>query len=550
MSKRVNTVLVFACLLLALGLIYALGYQATEPFYNNDETRHVMTGVYFRDALHDLPLTHWRAYTINYYLQYPALGLLVWPPFFYFIEGLLMSVFGTSLVVSKALVLLFAMMACAYLFALVRRSHGASMAAAAVLLLALSPLVFELSHQVMLEVPTLALGLAATYHFTRYLDTERRRDLLLAGLSAALAALTRFDAVYLLPLFVMLVIARRRVSLLWRKEVLMVAALALLLVAPFYALSASGIGWMHFKFATETLSPGDPAFFSLRRFFFYPSLLPRQLGWFALLPVVVGLISGLAPQRRAARWPYLALILATYLSFTPLGEVESRHAIYWLPAFAFFAADGMALITKRLRAPVVYLPLAALVIAGTAWTTLAQPRRYLRGYEEAAQMVTENSQTSPYCFFVGALNGDFIYQIRRHDPARKLWVLRADKLLFSVLIVPGGDSRQFATGEQEILAAIFKFDPEFLVVELPPQLDQSTETARQRSEFEERVRAAIKNHPERFKLEEEIAVDTNDESFRGTRLQVFRNIFRNEHPERRLEMQILMLRETFQTTTP
>jgi len=90
LTHRRRLLLLFS-LLLALGLIYALAYQASEPFYNNDETRHVMTGLYFRDLLHDMPVSHLRDYTIHYYLQYPALGLLVWPPFFYFIEGLRVS---------------------------------------------------------------------------------------------------------------------------------------------------------------------------------------------------------------------------------------------------------------------------------------------------------------------------------------------------------------------------------------------------------------------------------------------------------------------------
>jgi 4-amino-4-deoxy-L-arabinose transferase-like glycosyltransferase len=549
-SGRMNEHRLLFVALLLLALIYLVSYVASEPFYNNDETRHVMTGVYFRDALHDMPLGNFRSYTINYYLQYPALGLLVWPPFFYFIEGLLMSIFGTSLVVSKVLIGIFAAMACAYLFSLVRRSHGTNRAMVAVLVLGLSPLVFELSHHVMLEIPTLALGLAAAYHFIRYLDTERRRDLFLAGLSAALAALTRFDAVYLIPFFAILLLVRGRLNILWRKEVLAVAALALLLVAPAYALSASGIGWMHFKFATETLSQNDPAFLSFRRLFFYPSSLPGQLGFFALLPAAVGLIAGLTFARRASSWPYFALVIATYLTFTPLGEVESRHAIYWLPAFAFFAADGTALIAQSLRAPNLHLPLAALLLAGMTWTALAKPRLYFRGYAEAAQYVTENGKTSPYCFFVGDLNGDFIYQVRGHDPARKLWVLRADKLLFSVLSVPGGDSQQYATSEQDVLATIFKFDPEFLVVEESQRVAQSETIEHLRNDLQEQVRAVIRNHPERFKLEKEIAVDSNDPVYRGMRLQVFRNTVRNEQPERRLEMEILMLRRSLQTDVP
>lgn len=535
--------------LLALLVAYLATCSTSEPFYNNDETRHLMTGVYFKDVLHDLPLAHLRAYTINYYLQYPALGLLIWPPFFYLIEGLFMSVFGTSIVVGKALILLFTAVACSYLFLLVRRSHDALRATIALLMFGLSPLVFELSRYIMLEVPTMALSLAAIYHFTRYLDLERRRDLITAALASAFAALTRFDAVYLLPFFVILLSVRRQVNILWRREALMTIAASLLIVAPWYVLSASSVGWLHFKFATETLSPELPAFLSLKRLLFYPILLSRQLGVLASLAAAIGLIFGLAAPYRERSLTYIVLIIATYITFTPIGDMESRHTIYWLPAFAAFAADGIAIMTNRLRAYRLYLPLAGLVLVATGWTALAKPPRFVRGYEEAAQYVSANTRSSPYCLFLGGLDGDFIYQLRRHDLSRKLWILRADKLLFSVLIVPGGDYKRFAKSEQDVLDMIFKYDPEFLIVEKPSLIEQDTPND-VRNRFEEQVRSVVTNHPDRFRLEKEFAVETNDTQFIGRRLALFRNTLRNPEPERHLELNILMLRRSLDTVVP
>jgi hypothetical protein len=546
------------CIVLAtLGVAYALAYRTSEPFFNNDETRHVMTGVYFKDLLYDLPFTHLRDYTVNYYLQHPALGLLVWPPFFYILEGLLMSVFGTSLIVSKTLVGIFALMACVYLFRLVSRTHDERRAAIAVLFFGLAPLVFQLSHYVMLEIPTLALSLTAIFHFVSYLDKEaRRRDLLLAALFSALAALTRFDAVYLLPLFLILIAWRGRWEILWRGEVWAAALLALVLVAPFYALSASSIGWLHLKFATETLSPSTPGFFSLARLFFYPSLLPTQLGWFILTPALVGVMADAATRvRREKSWLYLALMIATYLMFTPIGELETRHAIYWLPAFAFFAAEGVFALAGSLRVPQLYLPLAACVLACALWTTLHKPLPALRGYEEAANYVASNATNSPYCFFIGSLNGNFIYQLRRQDSQHRLWTLRADKLLFSVLMVPGTQFTQLALSDEEILATIFKYDPEFIVMEDP---DASKLTAfasdeqdeRLRVEFERQAREAIKNHPERFALEKTVNVKSDEPHYQNMTLKVFRNKFRNENPTRQLEFDVLMLRQSLQTTVP
>ena len=102
-----NEILYLAVVTLLLG---AIGYASTpvsEPFFNNDETRHVMTGVYVRDLLHDMPVTRPMDHAVNYYLRYPALGLLIWPPLFYLVEGVVMGVLGTSFAVARSLVAAF-----------------------------------------------------------------------------------------------------------------------------------------------------------------------------------------------------------------------------------------------------------------------------------------------------------------------------------------------------------------------------------------------------------------------------------------------------------
>jgi hypothetical protein len=71
-----------------------------------------------------------------------------------------------------------------------------------------------------------------------------------------------------------------------------------------------------------------------------------------------------------------------------------------------------------------------------------------------------------------------------------------------------------------------------------------------RREFENDVRTAIANHPERFSLEKVVAVASNEPIYRGMKLKVFRNTLRNENPERRLDVEILMLRRSLQTDVP
>lgn len=357
-----------AGVLAVLAALHVVLHQPGELQYNGDETRHVMTGGFFRDLLLDCPApADLKDDAVRYYLQYPALGLLVWPPLLYVVEGAFMLLFGTSFLAARVLVGLFAAMACAYLFALVRRTHDTGVAVVAVLLLGLSPLVFELSHQVMLEVPALAFALAALFHVQRYLDEERGRDLVLGTLATAGTALARFDGIFRLPLYLILVAGRGKLRMLLRGSVLAAVAVALLLVLPYYLFAASQVGGAHYLAATSGTSAGNLGFLAPQNFVYYPRCVPAQIGWFAVPPALVGVVVSLHRDRRATAWPYFALVLATYLTFTPLAEVESRHAICWVPALAVFAAEGCRVVAGWLRPPLAHYAVPAIVLAGTGW---------------------------------------------------------------------------------------------------------------------------------------------------------------------------------------
>jgi hypothetical protein len=540
--------LLLAALLLAVALVHVAAFVPSEPYYNNDETRHVMTGVFVRDALVDLPLRSPLTYAERYYLQYPALGVPTWPPAFYAFEGPAMLAFGTSFLTGLALVGVFAALACVYFFLLAERTHGRPVAVVATLLLALSPIFFNFSSHVMLEVPTLAWSLMACYHFHRYLESARRRDLVLCCLAAALTALTRFDGVYLAPLFLVWLAGARRLGVLRRREVWLGIAGAVLLAAPFYLFAASQVGGSHLKAATEGTTQSSTHFLAPQNFVLYPAFIPEQIGWLALAPALVGLAAGLAPNRRAASWPYLAMLLATYVTFVPLAEPESRHAIYWVPALCLFAADGALFLAARLgwhghlgrgwaaTAPqpsrrthgwdsrgTTEILVATILVVGTAWEAFPKPTEYVRGYEDAARYVVEHNSETPVCLFDEFLGGNFIYQVRRHDAGRRLSVLRGDKLFYAVLSEPTGGYEELVRGEAEILALIYKYDPELIVVE-EPQIHFEVPMA-------QLLRRTLRNHPERFEVVKVVPLDSNHVAYRGKKLVIYRNRVRNPRRE-------------------
>ena len=522
-----------AAALLLIALAQGLAWRTGEPFYNNDETRHVMTGVFFHDLLLDRPLDRPKDYAVQYYLQYPALGLMVWPPLFHAAEGVVMLAFGPSFTAARGLAGLFSALALIYFFLLVRRTHGAVPAFVATVLLGLSPLVFLLSTRAMLEIPALAFAMAAVFHFVRYLDLERRLDLFVAAAAAAGFALTRYDVLFLLLFFLLALLARRRFDVLRRREVWIAAPLALLIALPVYVPMLAELGRMHFQVTVQggagpAAEPG-PGLLA-----FYSKALLLQMGWALLATALAGLVVVvLRPERRRACWPYLALLAATALGFMPLAEREVRHTIYWLPAFAVFAWEAIDGLAGRLRTPRARGALAALLVVALFWTDATGRALYVRGYEEAARYVIANTRASRYAFVDGFLNGDFIYQVRRHDPARRLWVLRGDKLLYGVQSEPRGGYREYAGGQDQILAALHRYDPELLVLENPQ--------VRFKLPGAERLRQTLAAHPDRYERVKSIPIESNVPAFEGVRLDIYRSKVRNPRPERKLSFDVLGL---------
>src|SRR5205807_8341028 len=143
-----------------------------------------------------------------------------------------------------------------------------------------------------------------------------------------------------------------------------------------------------------------------------------------------------------------------------------------------------------------YLVLASLVIGGTCWATCRMPAPFVRGYENAARYVVANNQSSPFCLIDTYLEGNLVYYIRLHDPDRRLWVLRGDKLFYGVLSEPHAEYKEYARDKDDILALIYKYDPELIVVE-QPQVWFHLPMA-------ESLREVLREHPERFRLEKTV----------------------------------------------
>lgn len=512
------------CLGVLPALVWCLSIQPAEPVFDGDSNRHVMTSVFFRDFLADGQYTAPKAYAEAYYEQYPALGLLVWPPLFHGVCGAVMLIFGTSVVVPRILIVGFLIVSARSVYRIARRVIDPELAMLTTIVYALLPFVFRYSHDVMLEMPTLMLCLLSAEHFDQWTANERRRSLYIAAVTAALAALTRFDAVMLLPFYFFTLLLRGRWKRLWTWHVAAAAGLAICLIAPVYLLIAKEMGSLHIRQAAESVGGSVDGsaggFLSLNNLLFYPSALPEQCGWPVAILATGGLLAAVGLRKSRRFVIFLALVLATYVTFTPLAELRARHSLYWLPSaafFAVFAADAAAKLLaegfgKALRfstTVVVY----ALLLSSTAWSTLQEPSYRVEGYRQAAAFVLKQTSPGDRVFFDGWWDGNFTYYMRHLDPDRSRHIIRGDRLLYDFVCVPATDFQQHVETDADILAALTRSDPEYVVIE-NPQFFETIEIA-------QRLRDLIHARPEIFVPVEVIPVQSSLTHKTKFRLEIY-----------------------------
>src|SRR5271166_591541 len=168
-----------ALLALAVFLLFETSPMRGD-FWWSDAPRHAMDGVFYYDMARALPITHLKQWAIDYYLQYPAVTALTYPPLFALVEALFFSLFGVSHSTAQLTVTFFLLLTACGAYFLARRWMNRVAAFSMALLFIGTPVMALWGRQVMLEIPTFAFLLWSSYFFFLYLDSGKSRDLYFA----------------------------------------------------------------------------------------------------------------------------------------------------------------------------------------------------------------------------------------------------------------------------------------------------------------------------------------------------------------------------------
>lgn len=452
---RRSSALLLTVLVLSSAVIVH-GIRRGEFSYNVDETQHAMTGYFAADLIRDHPVSHPVGYVYQYYAQYPALsGVIHWPPLFYLFEGLTFLALGPTVVSARLAILAFALAGITFWFLMVRELENEWLAAATSLLFACTPSVLLFEKSVMLEIPCLAFCLAATWFWSRYLLHERPWDVYRFALFASAAALTKQNAVYLIPFCLLsgLIVGGWRLFV--RGPVLRAIAIGMVLSGPFYAL----VYLVHWK--TIAMDLAEKGASKAQAVSFYWKAVPEQVGWVTILLAIVGIAT--CKRWASAKVPAIMLswIAACYITFTLIGHKEPRYAMYWIPPFTYFALGPLISYFRKPALRIAGGVAALLVVGSTVVFAWSFQRPYVAGYQTAVERLTQVSK-SGVILYDAPLPGNFIFFLRAHDPGRHFMVLR--KLLYTTRLKRTAGAVELVHSSEDIEQQIRSYGIRFFVV--------------------------------------------------------------------------------------
>lgn len=424
---------------LALAVL-ALGCAAvflTAPtggeFAWSESPRNALNGAFVLDLLREMPLRDPVGWAAAYYLKYPALTILFYPPLLGVALGLTYAVLGVSHWAAVACIGLFLLGLAAATYLWARRLAGPPAALAVALLLLAAPELLQWGQQVMLEVPMLALATGGGLLLARYGDSGQPRHLAAAALLLVLAAYTKQTAVFVAAGLLAGLLPWQGAGLLARRHVWVVAALVAVAFVPLVLLQLR-FGSFNLTSASARPDMPGPTRLSLESLAWYGVRLPAMLGWPALLLALAS-----APALRAGRLlrgDFLLLLgwlAATYAALSLIALKETRHG---LPLLVPLAILGGVALDRLVR----FRPLRPMLPAAAAAALGAQlwlhPTRGATGYREAAALVAASAPPGARVMFAGNRDGAFIFNVRTQQ-RRDLSVIRADKLFLDITVMPG-----------------------------------------------------------------------------------------------------------------
>ena len=416
-------------------MVLARAYQS--GFSGADEPSHFLNGYFIANYVSAHFGANPMSAAADFYIHYPKISIGHWPPAYYGFLGLVFLVLPPTMPVAFAINVLLAALPALGIAAALAMLADRRTAIAGVLVYALTPLVLEGHAMFMVDQPLAACLVAATALWIAYALAPGWGKAIGFALLAALAVLIKGNGwlVVFIPVFHILLTGNWK--LLLSIKLVAAAALAALLVVPWYMLTA--------KIAADGFNYQAGLPYASKALLANLLTLSHNLTPAGVLLALFGVAAEFRVRARSAlRWlivsGILSLVLATLLlqSLVPV-DIVDRYMAPALPAVVVLAALGvrhlLALLAARLARPApVAAVLAALLAAVMAVPGVqhlaARPPKADTGIALISSELAAGRQPALTVIDGPAgAEGAFIAQMAVHDTQLQGYVIRASKLL-------------------------------------------------------------------------------------------------------------------------
>lgn len=455
-GKNAKLVLGFSFAMVCLAWTFAAGlhWRNDGLWFQGDAPRHAANGLFWKDFIQSGSMDP-KTYALQYYARYPVINPTSYPPLFYLLEG---TVFSTGLVTpyaSKALVLMFSLMAGIYTMIWIRRWIGPEAGLMAPLLL-LAPGFVRWSNAVMLNVPATALSLAAIYHARRWVEAKTKNTFhgLLAALFFVLASMTYFPSGILAGgVVISWIIVFRKWRLLWDWKNLCIGAGAAILLLPWV--------YVAFRYAplhVEMLKSGFETRMLKSGFDFYALKLHGLLGGGICLFALSGVILGFALRRyrREALWAVVVLV-SSYLALWFLAEKDERYALLLCFPIIVFCSISYSFFTAWIRNHIeprvafrCAMIVALILFVCQSWVAASTLVPHIDGIRSVVSYIEEVAPNEPV-FYDGSYDGIFSFYMQSNDPDYRRRIVLGAKLLYANAINDDWRYRSYVNSVTDVI---------------------------------------------------------------------------------------------------
>ena len=315
-------------------------------------------------------------------------------------------------------------------------------------------------------MPTIALVLASMNALTRFRESGRTRDYLLFVALAVLSLTSKQLAIFMFPAYGMVLLSGGGYSRFARRDLMAwTLAGALLVVSIAIAtlvLSPFNVAAVRWAFSQGVGIRGWRAIGA--------GIIGGQLTPVLVLATIAGLVTAVIRRDRRIRTSaYWALSVLAGVMFVTGAIEPARYSILAVPAYCIFAASLASVgMPRRVR-----WTATAMLLIVVLFQLSAGKRIYpvsATAYEEAARFVLadDSSDSHPTTLYSPVADtGYFIFFVRKHDLARRLVVLRSDKILTTSLMGKLSVEDRIQRPD-EIYPLLSRYGTKFIVIEDRP----------------------------------------------------------------------------------